>query len=285
MQTRVEHARWRIVMTIIIAGAVLAAAGPARAGGISKATSKVPAAQQLLDQAFAQEKSDVSVTSWKKCVGLAEQADRLDPNNWEILVDISRYYWEYANLLPKQTEVQQQQLIGLYNRGVVAAERSLKIKETSPGHYWLAVNKASTLEWSSIFAQVASFPGLYSNYRYVVDHDPDYYFGAAGRFWVEVLARIPKAVIETLGQKYLDEAVTQINRAIQKEPRYLHNFVYKARFTWSFYANKEETLKLLDQALKADPNAMPDYVTDNKQAQKEARELWKKVTGKEYPQR
>ena len=99
------------------------------------------------------------------------------------------------------------------------------------------------------------------------------------------MARIPKAVIETLGQKYLDEAVDQINRAITKEPRYLHNFVYKARFEWNFYQNKNESLKLLDTAIKADPNAMPDYVTDNKEAQKEARELWKTITGKDYPAR
>lgn len=271
---------------LTVAIAVMSAA-PALAGGLTKATSKVPAAQQLIDQAWAQEKSDVSAASWKKCAALAEQADRLDPNNWMVLADLSRYLWEYGNQLPKKTEAQQKSLVAIYTRGVNAADRSIKIKETSAGHYWYAVNKASTLEWSSIFSQVAAFPGLYSHYRWVVDHDPDYFFGAAGRFWVEVLARIPKAVIETLGQKYLDEAVDQINRAIQKEPRYLHNFVYKARFTWSFYGpeKKDEALKLLDQALKGDVNALPGYATDNKQAQAEARELWKQITGKDYPQR
>lgn len=276
--------KYRVLLAITVLIAVLAA-GPAIAGGIAKGVSKVPAAQALIDQAWAQEKADVTAASWKKCIGILEQAEKLDPNNWMILVDLSRYWWEYSNQLPKQTEAQQKQLVSQYSRGVNYAERSLKLKETSAGHYWLAVNKASTLEWSSIFGQVAAFPGLYKDYRWVVDHDPDYFYGAAGRFWVEVLSRIPKAVIETLGQKYLDEAVAQINRAIQKEPRYLHNFVYKARFMWTFYQDKEAALKLCDQALKADPNALPDSVTDNKQAQREARELWKKITGKEYPQR
>ncbi|MCK7467867.1 MAG: GntR family transcriptional regulator [Desulfosudis oleivorans] len=69
----------KAALTIAAAVLVLAAAGPALAGGLPKATSKIPEAQKLLDQAWAQEKADVSAASWKKCIGLAEQADKLRP--------------------------------------------------------------------------------------------------------------------------------------------------------------------------------------------------------------
>lgn len=214
-----------------------------------------------------------------------EQADKLDPNNNSILTDLSRYCWQLGDSLPKQTKEQQKKLVGLYGHGKDLAERSLKIKETSDGHYWYAVNLAAGLEFSSIFSQVAAFPSIYSHTQYVLQHDRDYDYGAPGRLWAEILSRVPKSVVETVGQKYVDEAAREIDRALKKWPLMICNYVYKARFIYYFFGNREGALKLLAQAMKMDVNAVPGEVASNKAEQKNGRLLWKAITGKEYPQR
>jgi tetratricopeptide (TPR) repeat protein len=83
----------------------------------------------------------------------------------------------------------------------------------------------------------------------------------------------------------VQDALDDIDKAIKIEPRFLENYLYKARFLYVYFGNKEESLKLLDYVLKQDPNSFPEEVTANKVSQRTARELWKKITGKEYPQK
>ena len=150
-------------------------------------------------------------------------------------------------------------------------------------HYWYAVNRASSKEFSSIVMQAAAFPSIYSHSDKVGEIDEDYYYGAYGRLWSEVLVRTPKVVVELVGWD-MQEAVDDINDSIEKEPRYLNNHVYNARFLDSYFGNKEEALKLLDHVLKQDSKTLlPEEQTSNRVAQREARGLWKDITGKEYP--
>ncbi len=275
----------KVALTIAIAVFLLAVSLPALAGGLIKSTSKNPEAQKLVDKAWALEKTDSNAEIFKQCVSLMEQADKLDPNNPAILSDFSRYYWQYGDNLPKQTPEQQEKLVRLYASGMEASQKSMKIKETPAGHYWYAVNKAAGLEFSSIFAQAAAFPSIYKHTQYVLDHDPDYDYGAPGRLWAEILSRVPKKVVEMVGRKYVDEAMVQIDTAIEKEPRIIDNYNYKARFMYRYFEDKEAALKLLDTALKMDPNCFPDEVIANKVARRNGRQLWKTITGKEYPEK
>ena len=251
-------------------------------GPLVKSVSNNPEVQNLIDQAWELEKTDSNAEIYKKCISLLEQANKLDPNNHMILTDLSRYYWSYGDNLPKETKEQQKQLQGIYKIGLSYAEKSLAVKETPPGHYWYAVNKAASHEFSSIFAQAKAFPSIKKHSDYVVEHEPDYDYGAPGRLWTEIMVRVPKIVVQMVGWD-VQEAIDLINDAIKKEPRYLDNYVYKARFYWTYFGDKEEALKLLDYALKQDPNSLPGEQTANRVAQRGARELWKKITGKEYP--
>jgi tetratricopeptide (TPR) repeat protein len=270
-------AAWAAVMMLV--------SWPAFAGGLTKPVSKNAEAQKLIDQAWQLDRSDSNSATYKKCMDLMEQANKLDPKNTDILTELSRYYWSYGDTLPKKTEEQQGQLEDLYDKGMAYAEQSLEIKETVGAHYWYAVNKASSLEFSNIVSQAAAFPSIYSHSQYVTTNEPDYYYGAPGRLWSEVLVRVPKTVVEMVGWD-VQEAVDNINTAIKLEPRYLSNYVYKARFYYKYFENKEEALKLLDHVLKQDAATLfPEEVTDNKAAQKDAKKLWKEITGKEYPQK
>ena len=255
------------------------------AGGLYQPSSKNPEARKLIEQAWALQKSDYTTDIFKQCVAWMEQADGLDPDNPSLLTDLSRYYWQYGDSLPKQTPEQRKQLVELFTRGRDLADKSLKIRETPDGHYWYAVNRAASLEFSSIFSRAAAFPSLYSHTRYVLEHDPDYDYGAPGRLWAEILSRVPRKVVEIAGEKYVEEAMREIDRSISREPRFLDNYNYKARFMHRYFENREEALRLLDTELKMNPNALPDEITPNKFAQRNARQLWKTITGKEYPEK
>ena len=275
----------RAALTISLVVFSLVAALPAFAGGLVKATSKNAEAQKLIDQAWALDRSDSSPEIFKQCIALMEQADRLDPNNTGILTDLARYYWSYGDQLPKATPEQKKLLEGIYAQGMAYAEKSLKIKETVGAHYWFAVNRAASMEFSNIMAQAAAFPTIYKHSMYVRKNDPSFDYGANGRLWTEIIVRVPKKVVEIVGEKYVTEAVMEIDNAIKAEPRFLDNYVYKARFVNTYYGKKDEALKLLETALKQDPNVLPEEVVANKIAQKNGRILWKKITGKDYPQK
>jgi tetratricopeptide (TPR) repeat protein len=273
------------VLSIAILVFSVCAGLPAFAGGLVKATSKNPEAQKLIDKAWALERSDSSAEIFKQCIAWMEQADKLDPNNPAILSDLARYYWSYGDQLPKATPEQKKILEGIYAKGLAYAEKSLKVKETAAAHYWLAVNKAAGLEFSNIMTQAAAFPVIYKHSKYVTANDPAYDYGANGRLWTEILVRVPKKAVELVGEKYVDEAIMEIDNALKAEPRYFDNYLYKARFVNTYYGRKDEALKLLDTILKQDPNVFPEEVVANKIAQKNARILWKKLTGKDYPQK
>jgi len=275
----------KVALTIAIAVFLLATTLPAFAGGLVKAISKNPEAQKLIDKAWALDRSDSSAEIFKQCIALMEQADKLDPNNNGILSDLARYYWSYGDQLPKATAAQKKLLEGIYAKGMGYAEKSLKIKETVAAHYWLAVNKAASMEFSNIMAQAAAFPVIYKHSMYVRANDPSYDYGANGRLWTEILVRVPKKVVEIVGEKYVTEAVMEIDNAIKAEPRYFDNYIYKARFVNVYYGRKDEALKLLETALKQDPNVFPEEVNANRISQRNGRILWKQITGKEYPQK
>lgn len=265
-----------------LAGWILATA--AGAGGLPKPRSDQPEAQKLIDQAWELSHTGSTAEIYKQCADWLKQADQIDPNNDTILTDLSRYLWNWGDNLPKQTKEQQAKLEGIYAEGLAAAEKSLAVKETVAGHYWYAVNKAASLEFSSIFVQAAGFPTILKHSDYVSEHDPDYYYGASGRLWSEILVRVPKVVVKMVGYD-VQQVVDDINDSIKKDPGYLDNYVYKARFVNTYFGNKDEALALLDQALKQDPAVIPEEVTANRVAQQDARDLWKKITGKDYPEK
>ena len=272
---KVRNAAIALLAAVMIASQVFA-------GALPKPRSKNPEAQKLIDQAWALELVDSNAKIFKDCIALMEKADKLDPNNPEILIDLSRYWWSYGDNLPKQTKEQQRALEAYYSKGMAYAEKSLAIKESVAAHYWWAVNKAAGLEFSGIASQAAGFPSIKKHVDYVTGHEPDYYYGGSGRIWSEIQSRVPKILVKIVGWNVQD-TIDQINNGIKLEPRYFDNYVYKARFYYVYFDDKNEALKALDVILKQDPNVLPSELTANKVSQRDGRELWKQITGKDYP--
>jgi tetratricopeptide (TPR) repeat protein len=266
-----------LAITVIFAATAFAKPHP-------KPVSSVPEAQKYIDRAWELENTGASQAIYKQCIELMEKANKADPENPMVLVDLARYHWSYGDELPKETEQQQEKLEDIYEQGLEYAERSLELKETPAAHYWTAVNLAASKEFSSIFSQAAAFPSIYGHSEDVKKLDPDYDYGAPGRLWSEVLTRVPKTVVEMVGWD-VNEAVDEINTAIAKHPKYIENYEYKARFYYNYFEDKEEALKILEKGISIDPASMPEAETANRTSLKKCKSLWKKITGKEYPQK
>jgi len=263
---------------------VLSYAFSAFAGGLPKPVSKNQEAQELIDQAWALERTGFTADIFKECLELLEKANQLDPNNYTILTDLARYYWNYGDNLPKQTKEQQEKLVGIYKKGMSYAEDSLKLKETAGGHYWLAANLAASREFSSILAQAGAFPAIYKHANQVEELEPDYFYGASEVLWAEIISRIPKVVVKMVGGNP-QEVVDGLNQNIKKWPNFFPTYIFKARFIYTYYGDKEESLSLLDYVIKQSPEIFSEEAHFNRDAQNDAQELWKKITGKDYPQR
>jgi tetratricopeptide (TPR) repeat protein len=272
-------------LVMVIVAVFILLSGQALSGPLPKPNSDNPEAQALIDRAWEIEQSGSSPEIYKQCAEIMEQAAApdLDPDNASIWTDISRYWWNHGDNLPKETDEQQKKLAKIYEKGLKAAEMSLQIKETVGGHYWYAVNKAASHEFSSIFSQAAAFPTILKHSDYVSEHDPDYYYGASGRLWSEILVRVPKVVVKMVRWD-VQEAVDDINDSIEKEPRYLDNYVYKARFIYTYFEDREQALEILEHVLKQNPETlMPGEEKANRVSYEDGKELWKKITGEEYP--
>jgi tetratricopeptide (TPR) repeat protein len=79
-----------------------------------------------------------------------------------------------------------------------------------------------------------------------------------------------------------DQILKNQEAAIARNPGYLENYLFKAEFLQSV-GKTEEALKILEQVIAADPEALPAEQAKNRLSQKDARDLWKKWTGKERP--
>jgi hypothetical protein len=274
--------KYRPIVRPLLIGYALLYSGIALAGGLPKPHSNNPEAQKFIDQAWRLYKENPSDgQSYQKGIELLEWANKLDSGNHTILAELSRFYWNHGDNLPKATRRQQAELVGIYEKGLKYAEKSLAVRESAGGHYWAAVNKAASMEFSNIFSQAAALPAIASHAAQVKKLDEDYYYGAYGRLWSEILCRVPKVVVQMVGWD-VQMAVDAINESIRREPDYLSNYVQKARLYHAYFGQDREALNVLDIALKKDPAAIPDEVNANRAAQEEARVLWKSITGREY---
>jgi hypothetical protein len=272
-----KGAAWAAVMALVSWSALWA-------GGLPKPASQNALANQLIDQAWQLDRSQSGAAIYQQCLDLLEQADKLDPNNPHLLTELSRLTWKYGAALPRNTDDQRDKIEEIYEQGMAHAERSLAIKETVGGHYWHAINHSATLEFCTIIGQAAAFPSIYGHYLYMDDHGPDYYYGAAARLWIDLLARMPKQVVESADWD-LQEAMKDLDHAIAAEPRFLENYLTKARFHYYYHDDREGALKLIGQALRQDPQVFPEEAMNNKYTQQSARKLWKEITGQEYPRK
>jgi tetratricopeptide (TPR) repeat protein len=270
-------------LVILAAMVVIFGASQAQAWETKRIICKNPEAQKIMDQIYDMFVKDTSPATYKAAIPLIEKATVLEPDNDQIWVELSGDYWAIGDSLPKDTDVQKKARKAWFDKGIAAAEKALAIRDTAGANFWWACNTGAQGEMVGIMSSIPKFPKLKSHTNRANQLDPNYLHGASARFWSEVIARIPDIAVKAAGMKP-DDAFTDIQAQVKRDPTYLDNYNYLARYMMRL-KKKDEALKYLEMVLKADPKKASDpaIVSLNVDAVKTAKSLWKKYTGKDYP--
>ncbi len=268
-----------VVLILLVLGGAL----PAEGREPAKPVSGNPEAQVWVDRAWAALDQEMSLLQIDEAIACLEKALALDPDNPEILVELSDEYYQRGDQMPRESKEDFRARAVYFNKGLSTAEKALEIREDAGAHYWAAVNLAASCEDRGRLRQAMIFPRLNRHSEWVQAHDRHYKYGAIARFWSRVVTRIPGVVVKMVGEDP-NRVFAALEEAIQTEPRFVDNYLYKAEF-YDYMGRRGEALDALEFALRMDPEAFPEERAYNRYAQKKAVLYWREWTGKEYPQR
>jgi len=238
----------------------------------------------LYDEAMTVVKESLDQASVRKAVALLEKASQLDPQNEEVWIQLAWRYWLLGDRSPKDSGDQKKARMAQFEKGLAAAEKAQAINKRSVGGlYWRTVNLASHAEMKGILSSLGLAGELFTSMNRVDRRDPYYFYGATRRFGSEVLVRIPTFLSERFGFKP-EYVVEDLEMMIERWPNFFPNHTYLARVhVWN--GQKDMALKELEFVLSNDPDIMPEEKAENAASQTMARETWKEITNKEYPNR
>jgi tetratricopeptide (TPR) repeat protein len=241
-------------------------------------------AKELYNQATDLCSRDNSGPAISSAIATLEQASRLDPKNELVWADLAYYYWFWGDRLPKKTPQEKKVRMQWFEKGRNAAQKALQLNPNNvEAVFFQATNKASYGEMVSIWKSVILFPETLDAMEKVDKLDPNFDQGATDRFWAEVLTRIPELMAKSVGHSKKD-GIADLESDIKKWPDKLSNYVYLARLERDI-GEKQKAFDNLRKAISADPAADKSAAGENRYEQEVARELWKKWTGKNYPNR
>jgi tetratricopeptide (TPR) repeat protein len=262
---------------------VLAGAREAETREPVKPTSGNAKTQAWVDKAWAALDEEVTLLTIDEAIGCLEKAVALDPANAEILVELADEYYQRGEQMRRDGKQDFDARAAYFVKGRETAERALALRETAGAHYWVAVNLAASFENRSSLRQVTIFPRLDEHMDWIQTNDRSYKYGAISRFWSRVVTRVPGVVVRMVGEDP-NRIFEALDEAIRIEPRFVDNYLYKAEFLHHM-GRQDDALRVLDQALRMDPEAFPSERAYNRYAQRKAIVYWKEWTGKEYPER
>ena len=239
-------------------------------------------AQEMINHSWAILSEEISISTLDQAIPLLEKSVTLDSQNGDLLVELSRQYWQRGDLIPANSGKSKENRRFYFENGYNTAVNALRIKESAGSHFWVATNLAAMNE-KSLIKGGAIFSELVAHTNWVKQHDKMYFYGATARFWSGAAALMP-SFAERLAGINSNEIVFDLDEAIQYEPRYFSNYTYKARLLVS-NGKEKEALDILDQVLRQDPKIFPERAAENKLAQEYARKYWREWTKAEYPER
>jgi len=225
-----------------------------------------------------------SSPSLLKAIEILEQASQLDPGNDRIWSKLSSLYWHYGDRLPKKKKEERQIRLQWFEKGMEAGEKAMKLNpDNVEALFYYTTNLASSGEMKGILNSLWMFPTLCDNMEKVDKMDPNFEQGSVDRFWSEVLVRVPNFVAKMFGSSKQD-GIADLKEDIKKWPNHFASYTYLARLLWSI-KKKDEALKYLEYILTHNPNADPEWASENRYEQEVARKQWKQWTGKDFPNR
>jgi len=217
---------------------------------------------QTVDELLKQGDQFVAEFHNQKALETYQKAEKLEPNNWEVLWRISRAYVDLGEKMPEKTDAQKDEQEKVYNKALDYADKSVK---NGSGQSITYVRRAIAN------GRIALFQGVFSAIGTVNDVKKDcekaiqlgnggnYVQGLAhyvlGRTHLKVceksyLVRLPIG----LGWGDTEKAVQLLETAVKLKPNF-RMFLFelaKAYIEEDEYDKAKETLKKVEKAPKVD---------------------------------
>ncbi|MEO8232368.1 MAG: tetratricopeptide repeat protein [Ignavibacteriota bacterium] len=217
---------------------------------------------QSVDELLKQGDQFVEEFQNQKALEVYNQADKLSPNNWDVLWRISRAYVDLGEKMPDKTDAQKDEQEKTYNKALEFADKSVK----------LGPDKSITYVRRAIAnGRIALFEGVFSAIGIVKDVKEDcekaIQLGNGGNY-VQALAHyvLGRTHLKVCEKAYLvrlplglgwgdtEKAMQLLETAVKLKPNF-RMFLYelaKAYIEEDEYDKAKETLKKVEKAPKVD---------------------------------
>lgn len=217
---------------------------------------------QTVDELLKQGDQYVAEFQNQKALETYQKAEKLEPNNWEVLWRISRAYIDLGEKMPEKTDAQKDEQEKVYNKAFDYANKSVK---NGAGQSITYVRRAIANGRIALFQGVFSAVGTVNDVKedcekaIQLGNGGNYVQGLAhyvlGRTHLKVceksyLVRLPIG----LGWGDTEEAVRLLETAVKLKPNF-RMFLFelaKAYIEEDEYDKAKETLKKVEKAPKVD---------------------------------
>ncbi len=227
-------------------------------------------------------------TSARNAYLFYKQAAKIDTDNQDLMLKYSRACYFLGHYIETSSTIKD----SLFKEGVAAGEKGLYLDkqfnasyknssgdsttrkllafseapiELVPMIYWWCANQGRFLAYKPAIERIKYQEIVETALHRILALNPNYYYGAANRFFGALSARIPG--IE------LSRAYDYFQQAIEKYPDYLGTYTLRAEFYSTKAGNRELFRRDLQTVLNADPTVLPDVMQENMMEQEYAKRL------------
>lgn len=213
---------------------------------------------QSVDELLKQGDQYVAEFNHQKALDVYNQADKLSPNNWDILWRISRAYVDLGENMPEKTDAQKDEQEKTYKKALEYADKSVKL---GPDQAITYVRRAIANGRIALFEGIFSAIGTVNDIK--ADCEKAIQLGNGGNY-VQALAHyvLGRGHLKVCEKAYLvrlplglgwgdtEEAVRLLETAVKLKPNF-RMFLYelaKAYVEEDEYDKAKETLKKVEKA-------------------------------------
>ncbi|MFH1852293.1 MAG: TRAP transporter TatT component family protein [Candidatus Neomarinimicrobiota bacterium] len=131
--------------------------------------------------------------------------------------------------------------------------------------FWWSANLGRYMAYKPAISRIKYQEHIETTLHRILALKPDYYYGAAYRFFGALYARIPGIELSR-SKDYFDLAVA-------KHPEYLGTYTLRAEFYHTKAGNREQFHRDLVKVIESNPTVLPDVMAENMFEQEYARRL------------
>lgn len=134
-----------------------------------------------------------------------------------------------------------------------------------PALYWWAANLGRYMAYKPAIQRIQHQEMVETTMHRILALEPDFYYGAAYRFFGALYARIPGVE--------MSRSADYFKLAIEKHPDFLGAYTLRAEFYQTKASNREQFHNDLMRVVNADPTILPDVMPENILEQEYAKRL------------